>query len=301
MGTIYKKDKNIFNIKILGILFMLPALLIIIITMIIPFIWNIILSFTSWDGNSSLILVGFGNFIKIFQDRVTLLGFNNSIFIAIVTTLIAVISGLILALMIYKTGKTEGAVFRFVFFTPSMTPLTVIGLLFVFILAPDIGLLNNFLNLIGLNTLIHAWLAEPDTVLWSISVIGGWRYAGIVMMLCYTSICTIPSSMFEAGRIDGAGYFKQIQMIILPIIKPIIELSTMFMLMWSFKTYDIIWAMTKGGPGDISRTVPVRMLDVGFQYNQFGYASAIGVMLTVIVIVSILAIKRIIRGTIYEY
>lgn len=301
MNDYRKKDRSTFNLKILGILFVIPALLLITAMSIVPIVCNFILSFFSWNGNSSLKAIGFQNYIQAFTDSVTLVSFYHSVFIAIFSTVIAVLSGLILALMINKMGKKEGSFYRFIFFTPSMTPLTVIGLLFVFILSPDIGLLNNILRLIGLGDLQHAWLAEPGTVLWSIVIIGGWRFVGVAMMFCYTAIVAIPSSMFEACRIDGAGYIKQVQMIILPLIKPTIQLTTMMLLMWSYKTYDIVWAMTKGGPGDLSRTIPVRMLETGFTFNQFGYSSAIGVLLTILVSISVWAVQRSLRGEIYEY
>lgn len=301
MNNLIKRGSNSSRLRIVGILFMLPALFFIVIAIVIPIFWNLLLSFTSWNGNSAIKPVGFENYINVFKDHVTMMGFYNSIFISVFSSAIAILSGLVLALMIYRMGKKEGAFFRFVFFTPSMTPFTVIGLLFVFILSPDLGLLNNLLKLVGLGSLQHAWLGEPGTVLWSIAIIGGWRFTGIVMMLFYTAINTIPSSMFEAGRIDGAGYFKQVGIIILPLIKPTIQLTIMMVLMWSFKTYDVVWTMTKGGPGDFSKTIPIRMLEVGFQYNQFGYASSIGVLLTILVSISILVAQRLTRGEKYEY
>jgi raffinose/stachyose/melibiose transport system permease protein len=301
-GTYTKnRFKRNMNLKTLGILLVLPAFLFITITMIAPILWNAYLSFTSWDGNSKIKAAGFNNYINIFKDHVTLLGFYHSIFIAIISSLIAVISGLFLALMINKMNKKEGGFFRFIFFMPSMIPFTVIGFLFVFILSPEIGLLNNILRLLGLGSLQHAWLSEPGTVIWSIAIIGGWRFTGVVMMLCYTAIITLPVSMFEAARIEGAGYIKQIQIIIIPLIMPTIRLSILLLLMWSFKTYDIVWAMTKGGPGDLSTTVPVRMLDIAFRYNQFGYASAIGVLLTILVTITILIAQKMTRRTVYEY
>lgn len=289
------------HLRALGVLFTLPALLFITFTTVVPILWNLALSFTSWNGNSSLQADGLANYMHAFSDSDTLLGFRNSILISAASTLIAILSGFILALLIYRMGRREGAFYRFVFFTPSMTPFTVIGLLFVFILSPDTGLLNSLLGIFGLNSLQHAWLGEPQTVLWCISIIGGWRFTGIVMMLFYTAVTSIPPSMFEAGRIDGAGYFKQVRIIILPLIKPTVQLTVMMVLMWSFKTYDVVWTMTKGGPGNVSKTVPIRMLEVGFQYNQFGYAAAIGVLLTILVSVSILAVQRLTRGDRYEY
>lgn len=295
--------KNHLHVKnrILGIAFLIPALLFILFTMIIPIGWNLILSLTMWNGFSNIQFAGLDNYTKLLQDSITLKGFYYSVFIAVVSSLIAIISGILLALMVNRVGRKEGSVYRLVFFAPSMMPFVIIGLLFTFILSPDAGLLNHFFRLIGLERLEHAWLSEPGTVLWTMAAISGWRFSGFVMMLIYTAIVTIPASMFEAARLEGLNYYNQVRMIILPLIMPTIRLVSVLMLILSFKTYDIVWAMTKGGPGDFSRTIPVRMLDVAFSYNEFGYAAAIAVVLTILVALIIFVSQKFTRGNVYEY
>lgn len=288
------------KVRLMGIGFMMPAMIMILLTIIIPMIWNFVLSFNEWNGMNKLNFIGIDNYKKAITDSATRLAFTNSIFMALVSTAIAIVSGLILAIMIYRMGKIEGALFRFVFFTPSMIPLTIIGILFVFILSPDIGLLNNFLRLVGLGSFQHAWLSDPDLVVWVIAIVSGWRFSGVIMMLCYTGIIGIPTVLFEAAQIDGAGFVKQIRTIILPMIKPTIQLSIVMMLIWSFKTYDIVWAMTKGGPGKESLTVPIRMLQTTFTFNKFGYGAAIGVILTLVVAIFIIVAQKLTKGETYE-
>lgn len=287
--------------RLLGISFLIPAFLFIAFTMLIPIGWNLVLSFSSWDGYSGMKAAGLQNYVELFRDSVTMKSFYYSIFIAVVSSLIALLSGLALALMIYKTGRKEGAFYRLVFFTPSMIPFIVIGLLFTFLLSPDMGLLNHLLKLAGLESLERAWLAEPGVVLWTIAVVSGWRFSGFVMMLLYTAIVTIPASMFEAARMEGLSYAGQVRMIIMPLIMPTIRLVSMLMLILSFKTYDVVMAMTRGGPGDFSRTTPIRMMDVAFRFNEFGYAAAIAVALTVLVALVILVSQKFSKGESYEY
>ncbi|MBB6732095.1 carbohydrate ABC transporter permease [Cohnella zeiphila] len=289
------------SLRILGILFVLPSMLFIAFSMLVPIVWNAAMSLTTWNGMTAVKWTGFANYAKVFEDAVTVRGFIYSLQIAVVSSALAIAAGLLLALAIYKTGPKEGAFYRFVFFSPAMMPFVIIGFLFVFILSPDVGLLNSVLGALGLQNLQHAWLSEPGTVVWTIAVIGGWRFSGLVMILCYTAMTTIPSSMFEAARLEGMGYARQVRMIILPLIMPTVRLVTLLMLILAFKTYDIVFIMTKGGPGDSSRTVPVRMLDVAFQYNEFGYASAIGVLLTILVSLVIVIVQRLARGESYEY
>jgi raffinose/stachyose/melibiose transport system permease protein len=291
-----KKSKS----RLLGIVFLVPAITMLMLTIIIPMIWNFVLSFNEWNGMNKLKFIGILNYKNAITDSATRLAFTNSVFMALVSTTIAIVSGLFLAIMIYRLGKIEGAIFRFVFFTPSMIPMTIIGILFIFILSPDIGLLNSVLRLVGLGSLQHAWLSDPDLVVWVIAFVSGWRYSGVIMMLCYTGIIGIPTTLFEAAQIDGAGFLKQIRTIILPLIKPTIQLSIVMMLIWSFKTYDIVWAMTKGGPGNVSITVPIRMLQTTFTFNKFGSGAATGVILTLVVSIFIIVTQRLMKGETYE-
>ena len=298
-----KKEKPVLNKKIIaaGCLFMLPAFVIIIFTMLIPLIWNVVLSFYEWNGNSEMKFVGLANYISAMTERSTLTALKNSVFIGVVSTVVAMILGILLALCIYRLGRKEGALCRFIFYSPSMMPMTVIGLLFVFVPAQDNGLLNSALKAAGLTSLQHGWLSERGTVLWTISIVQGWRFSGTIMMLCYTGMLAIPGSLFESAKLDGAGYMKSVRLIILPLIKPTIKLALSMMLLWSFKTYDMVWTMTKGGPGDLSVTAPIRMITTAFSFNKFGNASAIGIILTIIVSICVIIGRRIAKGETYEY
>ena len=301
MATENKKGFYNRGMQLLGLILVLPALLFILMDIAIPIIWNVVLSFQRWSGLGPIEWAGFSNFTTVITDEVTRTSFVNSIIIAVVSGLIAIIGGLLLAVLIFRMSRKEGAFYRLVFFTPNMLPLTVVGLLFVFIYNPDVGLLNNVLGAVGLDVLKHAWLAENGIVLMAIAFTGGWKVAGLTMMLCYTAIASIPSSLLEAGKIDGAGYFKQVRMVILPMIKPTIQMCSLLTIIITFKTYDLVYVMTKGGPGDMSRTVPLRMLDVGFIYSEFGHSAAIGTVFTLIVMVIVFVIRKATRGEVYEY
>jgi len=298
--TVYNRSMH-YKTRILGIALLIPSLFFILLTLIIPIIWNFLLSFTKWNAFSPVEFIGIDNYIKVFRDSITIKSFYYSIFIAFVSAALALLLGILLALMIYKSGRKEGAAYRLVFFAPSMMPFVVIGLLFTFILSPDMGLLNSLLRLIGLSSLERAWLGEPSTVLWTVSVVSGWRFSGMVMMLVFTAILAIPASMFEAARLEGLNYYQQVKIIIFPLIIPTIRLVSMLMLIYCFRTYDVVMAMTKGGPGDFSRTAPVRMLDVAFKHNEFGYAAAISVVLTLLVSVFIFVSQKFSRSEVYEY
>ncbi len=178
--------------SIIGILLTLPAMFFIVYDMLIPIIWNTILSFQKWDGYNPATWTGFDNYAKVAKDRVAMVSFTNSIAIALISAILAVVLGIVLALLIFKMRRREGAVYRLVFFLPAMIPLTIVGLLFTFILSPEIGLVNNLLRLVGLGDLTHAWLSNPNTAIYALAITSGWRVAGITMMLVFTALLAVP-------------------------------------------------------------------------------------------------------------
>jgi raffinose/stachyose/melibiose transport system permease protein len=280
---------------------MLPALIMIMCTTIIPLVWNLVLSFMDWNGNSAVTFVKFDNYLRMITDRKSYEAIFRSLFVGLTAATVSMCLGLFLALCIYRLSRSESSICRFIYFSPSMLPTTVIGLLFVFVLAPDEGLVNSLLRLLGLGSLEKAWLANPQTVLWTLAAVQGWKSSGTIMMLFYTGLVRIPPSFFEAGRLEGATYFYEIKVIILPLLRPTARLALSMILLSSFRTYDIVWTMTRGGPGDISKTAPIRIIESGFLFSQFGYAAALGVILTIVVSACIILARFFTRGETYEY
>lgn len=299
-----KNNSKSVNRKIIlaGFLFMLPAFLVILITTIIPLFWNIVLSFCEWKGSGVPDFIGFQNYVKSFVTKTTRDAIIHSIFIGIVSTLVSVVLGVGFALALFRIkGKLSG-IARVIFYSPSMMPMTVLGLLFTFIFAAsDKGLLNGILAAIGLESLQHAWLSDPNTVLWVIAIIQGWRSSGTIMILSYTAMLNIPDSLFESAELEGCGYIKKSQYIILPLTKQTVRLALSMTLVWAFKTYDLVWTMTQGGPANLSMTAPIMMIKTGFSYNQYGYASAIGIICTILIGLCIILGRAALKGETYEY
>lgn len=284
-----------------SILFLVPAFTVMAITTIFPVFWNVYLSFNRWNANSKIKFVGFDNYAKILTDRAAKNAIMNSCYIAIIAITICIVLGMILALLIYQLKNKEGAFFRFLFFSPSMMPMTVIGLLFVFVFAEREGVLNNVLQVMGLSSWTRGWLGGKDTVLASIASVAGWKFSGTSMMLFFTAMLGIPQSFFETSRLEGATFLQDIRYIILPLLKSKIKLVLSLAYIWAFATYDIVLSMTNGGPGDLSTTVPLRMITVGFTFNKYGYAASLGVVLTILVGALVVITRLLLKGDTYEY
>jgi ABC-type sugar transport system permease subunit len=120
-------------------------------------------------------------------------------------------------------------------------------------------------------------------------------------MLNFAAMQMLPESIFESSRIDGASYSRQFFSLILPLIKPTILMSATYSLVLNFKSYDLVFVMTRGGPGTVSQTVPIDIMKTAFNFNEFGYSAAMGLALCVVVMLVIVAVRRALRGETYEY
>lgn len=289
------------KLAITGIIFMLPALAFISFSIFIPTIWNVVLSFQEWDGFLQRNWVGFANYKAAFLDENVMRSLANSIYLAVGITIASLLVGVVLAALIYRLGRREGAIYRLILFMPVMLPVAIIGLLFTFMYNPEMGLINQFLRMVGAGGLAQAWLENPRTVMLSIIAVGIWRMSGLTMMLVFAAMQGIPGSLFESSRLEGASYGRQFFSIILPLVKPVIQLSAVFTLVLAFKSYDLVFVMTEGGPGILSRTIPLHMIDTAFTYSEFGYSAAMGFLLTVAVMLIIGLSNRLLRGPAYEY
>lgn len=286
--------------RLTGYLFMAPAAVMIIVFMIVPLLWNVALSFCSWNGNSSVKFVGVSNYLSVFENESILVTLQRSIILAITATAVSMLLGMLYAFLLYRLREREQQIFRFVFFSPAMLPMTVTGLLFVFVLSSN-GLLNGLLSLLGLESLQHAWLADPKVALWVLGIVQGWKGCGVIMILCTTAILALPSSLYECARLEGANYWQQVRIIMLPLIKPTLKLLLSMTVMSAFKSYDIVYAMTKGGPAEYTYTAPMKIVQLGFSYNEYGTAAALGTILVIVASVFVIGARFALRGETYEY
>ncbi len=301
MSIKHNIQKQSVGIKIVKYLFMLPSFAILLYSTIVPSIWSVLISFQSGKNFSELKFTGVNNYIKIFGDGDLIINIKNSLFIGIGSTVIAVFLGIILAFLIYRAGRTEGAAYRLIIFTPVMLPAAIVCLMFTFIFSQDMGILNNLLNAAGRGDLAQAWLADPKYNVYAICIVVIWKITGLTMILCSAGLQSIPVSFFEASRLDGASYFRQVTAIMLPLIMPVIRGALTFTLLTNFKAFDIVYALTRGGPADSSSVIPLFIYKNAFLYNQFGYSAALGIMMMFIILITVFIFNKLIRGDSYEY
>lgn len=301
MATTKKSKLSLKNkYMLVGILFLLPATVIYLIFAVIPFFDSFILSFQSWNGFSDRVFQGLDNYIRAFKDATFQLAIRNSVFLGFASSFFSVIVGVILAWLMLYVGRRAGSFFRTILFSPSMIPAVITGLIFSFVFEPDMGILNNFLGMIGLDSLQAAWLTNRSTVLNCLLFVSAWKQVGLTMVLCFAGMQSINMSLIESARLDGANDIKIFTKIIIPLTMPIIQLSAIFALMSGLKIYDTVVALTNGGPARFSTVMPMWILENTFSYNDFGYGAAMSMIFVLIVLLGMLLMKKVIRGESYE-
>ncbi len=262
--------------------FLLPGFLIYIGVVIVPIVNTIYLSVFKWNILEKKRFLGLDNYIRLFtQDDVFRTGLKNT-FLLMGWSLVIQIP-LAIGLAIALSGKIKGKkYFKTVFFFPNVLASVAVGLLWSFIYNPDFGIVNKLLTSVGLENLTRIWLGEEQTVLPSIIVTICWQYVGYHMILFLAAVENIPGSMNEAAVIDGADSWKMIRYITLPLIKPIIAIDSVLMATGALRYFDLIYVMSNGGPNHASEVIASYMYYKSFRDMQYGYGSAISVILLVL-------------------
>ncbi len=283
------------------VLFLMPALLIYLGVVAAPVFSTIYNSFCKWNLVDVKKFAGFNNFVQLFTiDRIFRTSLNNTLLLMVLSVVIQVPLAILLAVAI--SGAARGKrYFKTVFFMPNILASVAVGLLWSFIYNAEFGLVNRLLILFGLDDLTGLWLADQKTVLPSIMVVICWQFIGYHMILYLAAIENIPVSLIEMATIDGAGAWERLKSIILPIIKPIIGIDTVLIATGSLRYFDLIYVMSNGGPNHSSEVMALYMYYKSFRDMQYGYGSAIAVVLLGMCMLITVVLNRLFKSEAIEY
>lgn len=261
-----------------GIYFVLPAIIGTFIFIIIPIFCSFALSFTEWDLLNDINFVGFSNYKAVLTEPVFKEILLNTLVYALSVTIFAVIIPLIIADVL--NSKLRGAEwFKTIYFLPFITPAVVIAIVWSWIFDPNIGGLNTLLGT-KLNWLFDTRLAMPVLIFVSV-----WKLIGYNVVLFLTGFATIPTNLYEAAKIDGAGGTKSFWHITLPLLKPTTYFVTLVTAISSFQVFDLIYVMTSGGPQNSTNVVVYAIYKYAFEYFDIGKACALAYILFVVIFV----------------
>jgi len=263
-------------------LFLLPTLLLYALFYLYPVYNTLDYGFTIWDGVNKPVFTGFDNYVRaLTDDEVFWTAFWNNIYFVLFSVFIQVPIIILISVLVSEIRKFRGF-YKTVVFLPSILSTAVIGVLFMFVVFhPDLGLLNTFLNAVGLESWTKAWLGDESTAFLSVLATNAWQWTGFYVVLVLAAILGIPKEIFEAAEIDGATLFRKIWYISLPLIRPVVLVIILLSITGAMKALDIVVVMTDGGPFHSSELLASHMVKTAYRATEYGYANAIANLIIV--------------------
>ena len=292
-------NKVLGNKKSIAV-FVLPAFIIYAIFVLVPIGDNIYVSFLQTDLMSPSKFVGVKNYINLFKDKTFTGALRNNILMVIGSLIAHLPLALLFGNILFQ--KIKGShFFQTVFFLPSVICGVAVGLTWTFVYNSEFGLINKFLEIIGLESLQHVWLADKKLALFCIIIVVMWQFVGYHMVIQIAAMKNIPLSYYEAAEIDGASKWVQFKSITFPLIKPILKIDAVLIITGSLKYYDLVAVMTGGGPNHATELMSTYMFYQGFRTLKYGYSAAIGVILLVLCMCSVLLSNFVFRTEQVEF
>jgi multiple sugar transport system permease protein len=263
--------------------FMLPSLIVMAVFMFYPLIWAAVLSLTNYSFFGVSKFVGFSNYTHMFHDPQFWGDLWNTVYYAAVTTPVSVILALGLALLLNRRRLPARGALRAAIFLPAVVSLAVAAIPFRLMFTPSIGLITYWAAQLGFHT--TDWLDSTTWAMPAVIVVGIWKSVGFYMVIYLAGLQTIPPEYYEAARIDGASAWQRFRSITLPLLSNTTMFVMIISLIASFQAFDQIFVMTQGGPAFSTETLVMLIYRQGFQNFQMGYASAIGYVLVLIILI----------------
>ena len=284
-----KRSRKRSEIRNLGavLLFVLPALIPLFIFWIYPILRSVWLSFTDWDFMTpDYNFIWFKNYTSLLKDSRFYEALWNTLVFTAGTLFPTIIGGLGLALLLRRNFKGSG-VFKFVLFSPWITPTVAISIVWTWIFREDGGLANQVLGLFGLPAL--KWISSSDTAMLSVIIVTVWKSLGYAMIFYLSALEKVPEELYEASALDGAKPWRQFLDMTLPGISPTTFFLMIITMVNSLQAYDQIQILTQGGPSGSTRTLLYMYYQLGFQEFKMGQATATAVIMIIITVILSLA------------
>jgi raffinose/stachyose/melibiose transport system permease protein len=278
-----------------GWLFVLQALSMYALFVLLPLTRTIKYSLYRWDGVGPATWVGLRNYRTVLADPDLLGSIYNSLRLVVFFSVIPVVLGLLAASVIHRVVRGRlGTLARTVLFLPQVIPLVAAGIIWGWLLSLS-GLVNQTLGAIGLDSVTRAWLGDFDWALPSVGMIGVWVLLGLCTVLLLTGMGKIDTSLYEAARIDGAGWFAELRAVTLPGLRYELGVCLTVTVISALAAFDIVYVSTGGGPGNATAVPGIQIYVLAFLERQVGLASALAVIIVVLVLVAVIPLQRLTR------
>ena len=281
-----------------GFLFIAPNFLALIVFLLGPILAALVLSFTDWDLINPPEFVGLDNYRRMLDDQQLWVSLRNTTLFAAMAIPLTLVASLALALAVDQAFR-GARLYRAAFFIPVIASVVAVGMVWRWVYNAEFGILNYVIGLVGLPP--QSWLTSERLVIPSLVAVAVWKSMGFNMVIFLAGLRAIPSHLYEAAAVDGAGYWRKLWHVTLPLLTPSLFFVTVMTVIASFQVFDLVFVMTGGGPGNASRVYYFHLWQNGFQFFRMGYAAAMAWLLFAILLVATLVQMRILgRRVQYE-
>lgn len=283
--------------------FTVPTFILFALITLYPLIKGLYLSLFKWSGfAANMQFIGLKNYTVLMHDPIFPKTVEHDFYLVFWKVVFIMLISTFFAVALTRLKLRESGFWKVIFFLPNILSVVIIGILWMFIYNPDFGILNGLLKMIGLGKYAHAWLGDPHLALAALVPPSVWAGIGFFMILIMAAILNIPTEVYEAARIDGAGEIRQFFSITLPLIWEQIKTSILFIVITTLNgSYVIVQLLTQGGPNNSTNVMGEYLYQQAFQQNHFGYGAAIGVMILVISIITTLILNRVLKQETIQY
>jgi multiple sugar transport system permease protein len=279
------------------LLFIAPTVGVLLAIVIFPLFFSLVLSFFDWNVIQAepWSWVGLGNYSTIlFQDPYFRTSLTVTVLYLLGTVPLQLVLGLIVALILNRIGQKIINSLRTILVIPAMMTPLIVGIIWRLMYNPDMGMLNYFLSLLHLHPII--WTGMPATALPSVMIADIWEWTPFIALILLAGLQAIPVEPLEGARVDGASGWQTLRFVVLPLLSPVILVAILIRLMDSFKTFDLIFVLTQGGPGMSTEILNYYTYRNGFKFFHMGYASALSWLLVIILNVISMILGRTLRS-----
>lgn len=268
-----------------------------------PNLLSVYYSLLNWNGISKAKFVGLDNYVQLLQDKYVWRALWHNLFYMVTVPVSVILISLVLGYLLANKGYRGTSLFKVLFFFPNILSTVVIALLWAFIYDGMFGLLNGLLGTVGIPIGQYYWLGETRTALAAILPPYVWGSVGLYVIIFMNAMVTIPKSLYEAAVLEGAGHMTRLFRITFPLMMPIIRVSALFLILGSLKSFEYQMILTNGGPAGSTDVIGLYMFNLAFgeNFHNYGYASAVGMFLFVILVAAKLIMDKFLPDRSVEY
>lgn len=271
--------------KVASWLFLVPTMIFLGVTALLPLLYSVYLSFFKWKlnlPNAAPEFIGLGNYIKMFTDSMLHTSAANTLLFAVVSVALELVLGLFLA-MALCSDKMWARICTSIFLIPMIMAPVAVGTLWRMMLDSSTGIVNYLLSFLGIPSI--TWLSSTKTAMISVILVNVWQLTPWVTIICAAGLKALPSDCLEAACVDGATNGQIFRKIVLPMVSPILTVVVMLRFVDAFKVFDTVYVMTNGGPGSSTEMLPNYIYKQGLKFFDAGYSAALAIVFVLVMTV----------------